>query len=121
MLNAPAFYPLQDSRTLILQNFRAFNYAAAGVRGVFSLKKRIDFRLEGFLFKPIEYLTEGPGQEPDASPSLNSIFFAGAATLVHNSPIGPIALSVNYYDDNENQLGILLHVGFLLFNKHPLE
>jgi NTE family protein len=121
MLNAPAFYPLQDSRTLILQNFRAFNYAAAGVRGVFSLKKRIDFRLEGYLFKPIEYLVEGPGQEPDASPDLKSVFFAGAATLVHQSPIGPIALSVNYYDDKENQLGILLHVGFLLFNKHPLE
>lgn len=121
MLNAPSFYPLQDSRTFVLQNFRAFNYAAAGVRGVFSLKKRIDFRLEGFLFKPIEYLTEGPNQEPNASPSLNSVFFAGAATLVHQSPIGPIALSVNYYDDNENQLGVLLHVGFLLFNKHPLE
>jgi len=121
MLNAPAFYPLQDSRTLVLQNFRAFNYAAGGVRGVFSLKKRIDFRLEGFLFKPIEYLTEGPDQDPDASPNLNSVFFAGAATLVHQSPIGPIALSVNYYDDNENQLGVLLHVGFLLFNKHPLE
>lgn len=121
LLNAPAFFPLQDSRTLVLQNFRAFNYAAGGVRSVFSLKKRIDFRLEGYLFKPLEYLTEGPGQEPTASPDLNSMFFAGAATLVHQSPIGPIALSVNYYDDNENQLGILLHVGFLLFNKHPLE
>ena len=121
MLNAPAFYPLQDSRTLVLQNFRAFNYAAAGVRGVFSLKKRIDFRVEGFLFKPIEYLTEGLNQEPYASPDLNTAFFAGAATLVHQSPIGPIALSVNYYDDNENQLGVLLHVGFLLFHKHPLE
>jgi NTE family protein len=122
MLNAPAFFPLQDSRTLVLQNFRAFNYAAAGLRGVFSLKKRIDFRLEGFLFKPIEYLTEGPGQEPATdSPDLNSVFFAGAATLVHQSPIGPIALSVNYYDDNENQLGVLLHVGFLLFQKHSLE
>jgi NTE family protein len=38
-----------------------------------------------------------------------------------HSPIGPISLSVNYYDDRENQLGILLHVGYLLFNKHPLE
>jgi NTE family protein len=121
MLNTPSFFPLQDSRTLILQNFRAFNYAAAGVRSIFSLKKRIDFRLEGYLFKPFEYLAEGPGQEPAASRDINSVFFAGAATLVHHSPIGPIALSVNYYDDNENQLGVLLHVGFLLFQKHSLE
>jgi NTE family protein len=30
-------------------------------------------------------------------------------------------LSANYYDDDENQFGVLLHVGFLLFNKHSFE
>jgi NTE family protein len=30
-------------------------------------------------------------------------------------------LSVNYYDDKENQVGVLMHVGFLLFQRHSLE
>jgi NTE family protein len=52
---------------------------------------------------------------------LKMLFFTGTAGLVMHSPIGPISLSFNYYDDEENQLGVLLHVGFLMFNKHSLE
>lgn len=121
IINAPAFFPMQDSRTLILQNFRSFNYVAGGVRNVFSLKKRVDFRLEGYLFKPIESIQEGFEQQATRDSDFRSVFFAGTAQLVHHSPIGPISLSLNYYDDDEDRFGALVHVGFLLFNKHPLE
>ena len=122
IINAPSFFPIQDSRTLLLQNFRSFNYVAGGLRNVFSLKRRIDLRIEGYLFKPFKHIVENPDSHLAMSETdFKSLFFAGSATLVHHSPIGPIALSVNYYDDNEDQLGILLHVGFLLFNKHSLE
>jgi NTE family protein len=121
LVNAPAFLPLQDSRSLILQNFRAFNFAAGGIRNVFTLRKRIDFRLEAYLFKPIEYLVEGASQEAKTVTNFNAIYIAATAGFVHHSPIGPISFSVNYYDDKENQLGVLLHVGFLLYNKHSIE
>jgi NTE family protein len=121
LINAPAFYPLQDSRTLLLQNFRAFNYVAGGIRNVFSLRNRIELRLEGYLFKPIDYLQQGSNQEAKTIADLKSLYFSGMVALVMHSPIGPISLSVNYYDDKENQLGVLLHVGFLLFNKHSIE
>ncbi|MBT1703044.1 patatin-like phospholipase family protein [Chryseosolibacter indicus] len=121
LINAPAFYPLQDSRTLLLENFRSFNFLAAGSRNVFRIKNRLDFRLEGYAFKPIEYLKETNNQETVAVKDLKSIYFSGTAGLVLHSPIGPISLSVNYYDDKENKLGVLLHAGFLLYNKHSLE
>ncbi|MBL0741947.1 patatin-like phospholipase family protein [Chryseolinea lacunae] len=121
IINAPAFMPMQDSRTLLLQNFRSFNYLAGGIRNVFTLRNKLDFRVEGYLFKPLDYLQENANQEAVNSEDLNTFFFAGTAGLVFHSPIGPLSLSVNYYDDRENQLGILLHVGFLLFNKHSLE
>ncbi len=121
LINAPAFTPIQDSRSLLLQNFRAFNYVAGGIRNVFTLRNRLDFRLEGYVFKPIEYLQEGTNQEPRNVQDLKTVYFAGTAGLVMHSPIGPVSLSVNYYDDKENQIGLLLHVGFLLFNKHSLD
>ena len=121
VINAPAFYPIQDSRTMLLENFRAFNYVSAGLRNVFRLKSKLDFRLEGYLFKPLERLTENEGQEPSVSRDIDALFFAGTAGLVLHSPIGPISLSANYYDDAENQFGVLLHVGFLLFNDHSIE
>jgi NTE family protein len=121
IINAPGFFPIQDSRALLLENFRSFNYVAGGLRSVFSIRNRLEFRLEGYLFKPIEYLAEGANQEAKTITDLKKVFVASTAGLVLHSPIGPISLSVNYYDDNNNQLGVLLHVGYLLFNKHSVE
>lgn len=121
IINTPGFFPLQDSRTLLLRKYRSFNYIGAGMRNVFSVHSKVDFRLEGYLFKPFDYIRQNENQDAFSSDSLNDIFFAGTANVVYHSPIGPVSLSLNYYDDDQNQLGILLHVGFLLFNKHSLE
>jgi NTE family protein len=121
IINAPAFNPLQDSRTLLLKNFRAFNYIAGGWRNVFSIRRNLDFRLEGYLFKPLQVIGEDGTQHANIDQQIQQIYFAGMANLVMHSTVGPISLSVNYYDDPNRQLSILLHVGFLLFNKTSLE
>lgn len=121
IINTPGFFPLQDSRTLLLKNFRSFNYIAGGVRNVIKLHNKVDFRLEGYLFKPFEYIQQNEDQDAVSNSNLNSVFFTGTAGVVYHSPIGPVSLSMNYYDDEQNQLGVLLHVGFLLFNKHSME
>jgi NTE family protein len=121
VINAAGFYPIQDSRTLMLENFRAFNYVAGGMRHIFQVRKSIDFRLEGYLFKPIQSLRQGPVQDVTFESRLSDLFFAGSASLVLHSTVGPVCLSVNYYDDKQNQLGVLLHVGYLLFRKPSLE
>lgn len=121
VINAPAFNPIQDSPTLLLENFRAFNYVAGGFRNVFTLRNRLDLRLEAYVFRPIEYLQQGLNQEAVVKEDLRTLYFASTAGLVMHSPLGPISLSLNYYDDEQNQLGVLLHVGFLLYNKHSLD
>lgn len=121
VVNAPAFNPIQDSQTLMLRNFRAFNYLGGGFRNVFSIRNRLDFRLEAYAFKPIEYLQQTSRQEAVAINDLRAFYFAGSAGMVLHSPMGPISLSVNYYDDKQHQFGVLLHVGYLLFNQHSLE
>lgn len=121
LINAPAFNPLQDSRTLLLQNFRAYNYVAGGWRNVFTLRKSLDLRLEGYLFKPFEALLQDEQQNVRLNDDIRNLYFIGTAGLVLHSSVGPISLSMNYYDDKENQLGVLLHVGFLLFHKTSID
>ena len=121
IINTPGFFPIQDSRTLILENFRSPNYLAIGSRNVIVIRPRLDLRLEGYVFKPLDYVQQGGNQEAIKNSELTTAFFAGTAGLVYHSPIGPVSLSANYYDDDENQYGVLFHVGFLLFNKHTLE
>lgn len=121
IINAPAFNPLQDSRTLLLQNFRAFNYIAGGIRNVFTIKKTLDFRLEAYAFKPLQAIAQDDQQHAKIEENIQQIYFAGMASFVMHSTVGPISLSLNYYDDPNRQLAVLLHVGFLLFNKNSLE
>ncbi|HLZ16913.1 MAG TPA: hypothetical protein VKQ08_07725, partial [Cyclobacteriaceae bacterium] len=121
IINTPAFNPLQDSRTLLLQNFRAFNYIAGGWRNVFSVSKNIDFRLEGYAFKPLQSIVQDNAQRAQIEEKIPQVYFAGMADVVMHSTVGPISLSLNYYDDPNRQFAVLLHVGFLLFNKTSLE
>lgn len=120
--SAPAFTPLQDSRTLLLENFRAHSYLAVGLRNVYSLRPNLDVRLEGYAFKGLEAIRETTDQQPKYSKTVtDDIYFAATAAAVLHSPIGPISLNFNYYDDEETQFGILMHVGFLLFNNKSME
>ncbi len=121
IINAPAFQPLQDSRTLVLQNFRAFNFGAVGMRNIFTLRNKLDFRLEGYLFKPFRHIQLNVNQKAFFDNDNSKLFFAGTAGFIYHSPLGPISLSTNYYDDDENRFGVLMHLGFLLFNKHSFE
>jgi NTE family protein len=122
IVNTPGFFPIQDSRTLILENFRSPNYLALGARNIFILRPRkLDLRLEGYIFKPLDYIQQGINQEAFRNGDLTTVFFAGTAGLVYHSLVGPISLSANYYDDEESKFGVLFHVGFLMFNKHTLE
>lgn len=121
LINAPAFNPITDSRSLLLERFRAFSYAAGGGRIVVSASPKLDWRLEGYLFKPFEGLQQTPNQQTAIDTELLKASFAATTAFVYHSPIGPISLMVNYYDDKENEFGLLLHVGYLLFNRSSSE
>ncbi len=121
LINAPAFLPLQDSRTLFAPNFRSFNFVGVGSKNVFHLRKKLDLRLEAYAFKPFEYFEENSMQETVVVTDFTEVHFAGTAAFVYHSPIGPLSASLNYYDDPKRKFGILVHIGFLLFQPHSLE
>ncbi|MCU0418501.1 MAG: patatin-like phospholipase family protein [Cyclobacteriaceae bacterium] len=121
IINATAFNPLQDSRTLLLENFRAYSYVAGGWRNVVSVRKSLDFRLEAYVFKPFQSLARVDGQRVRLNEDITEVYFAGTAGFVLHTSVGPVSLSANYYDDDQTRWGVLLHVGFLLFNKTSLE
>lgn len=121
LINAPAFNPLVDSRSLFLERFRALSYVGGGARIVVSLTPKLDWRTEAHIFKPFESLVQGPNQQAIIDTDLLAVSMAAGTSFVYHSPLGPISLMLNYYDDDENELGILFHVGYLLFNKPSAE
>jgi NTE family protein len=121
LLSAPAFYPLQDSKSLFLHNFRATSYAGGGLKNIFYLKKNFDFRLEGYLFLPYKEFVQNGATGVSYTDAFSKLHYAGTAGLVYHTPVGPISLSYNLYDDAIKRNGILLHLGYLIYNKRSIE
>lgn len=121
ILTAPAFFPLQDSRTLYLESFRSNTYGAVGLKNVFGLAKNLDVRLEGYVFQPFERIIQRDFQAPGFEKAFSNRYYAATAGLVFNTPVGPVSLSTNYHDDRKKRFGVLFHAGFLIFNKRALD
>lgn len=121
LLAAPAFYPLQDSRSMFLENFRATAYLVGGLKNVYSLKRHVDLRLEGYIFLPHREFEKLGFQGVGHKGAFREWHYSGTAGLVYHTPLGPISLSYNLYDDPIKRNGVLLHLGFLIYNKRSLE
>lgn len=121
VLSAPAFYPLQDSKSIIFERFRANSYAALGLKNIVSLRKNFDLRLETYLFQPIRGYRLVNLQDVSWEEYFSKAHFVATAGLVYQSPVGPISMSVNRYDDPQKPIGLMFHAGFLLYNKRSLD
>ncbi|TDQ06942.1 patatin-like phospholipase family protein [Pedobacter metabolipauper] len=121
LIAAPAFYPLQDSRSLFLENFRATSYLAGGIKNVYNIKRNLEIRLEGYVFLPYEKFEKMGFQGINRMKAFTKWQYAATTGLVYHTPVGPISLSYNIYDDPIKRNGVLLHLGYLIYNKRSIE
>ena len=121
ILVAPAFYPLNDSRMLVLDGFHAFNYGAGGLKAIYRIGDRFDVRAEGYVFKPVREIIQDDQQTPYLREFNKDVRLAGTLQGVYNSPVGPISLGLNYYSVPDMQLGVFFHIGYMIFNPRSME
>ena len=121
LLASQAFNPLQDSRSLFLENFRASSYLAGGIKNIFQLEKNLELRVEAYGFLPYKEFEKVGLQDVKRSKSFTNWRYAGTAGLVYHTPVGPVSFSYNLYDDPIKRNGILLHLGYLIYNKRSIE
>jgi NTE family protein len=121
ILNVPDFHPLPEMQTLMIPAYRATNFAGLGLKTVATLYKKIDLRLEAYVFQPYRAITENPlDQTAVSGPAFSDRSWIGSASLVYNSLVGPISLSVNYYDKMATHVTINFNIGYILFNRKAL-
>jgi NTE family protein len=121
VLSAPAFQPTPDSKTIFLQNYRAYQYLAGGLRFIVNIRKNIEFRTEVYVFQPIQALEKTNDLKTTYGKALALQHYIGTSGVVWHTPIGPMSLSVNYYDQEQNPFSILFHFGYIIFNRRALE
>jgi NTE family protein len=118
VLTAPSFYPMPHSKTLYLGGFHANKYAATGLKGIVKFSDALHLRAEAYAFIPGREIIEASNHTAEYSNmQFSSVKFMGTGALVFQSAIGPISLSVNYYDKSQTRFFAMLNVGYIIFNK----
>ncbi len=121
-LQAPGFDPTIESKTLFLENFHAHNFIGAGLKAIVSIRSNIDLRLEGFAYQPFQEILNNTGDSKAYyGDALSKRYYIASLAAVYNSPVGPFALNLNYYDRKSKSFTLLFHFGYILFNRSALD
>lgn len=121
LLYASAFQPVPESQTYFLPSFRAQSYAAAGLKIVLRVYKKIEYRLEGYIFQPYREILEN---QDDYTAYFGPLFgrrsYMASTALVYHSPIGPLSIVANYFDKFPETVTVNFNIGYLIFNKRAM-
>lgn len=110
MSPTPSFFP--EFRTFYLPVYRGTSFFTVGISPVFHLTKNVDLRADVYGYQPFQ-ATAVPSSD------IYRTYTLGSGTFVYHSPIGPVSLSANYYEQKEKPWSILFNLGFIISNPSP--
>lgn len=121
ILEAPVYQPLPEMKTRFMPDFRAHQYISAGIQTIVHFKKNIDFRIEGYVFQPTFNIRSDENNLAYYSKPLSRRYYVASGSAVYHSPIGPIAVWLNYYPEQEQPISFAFNVGYVLFNRFAIK
>lgn len=118
LLSASGYYPTPHSKTLFSENFHANNFLAGGIKLLYHFTPSLHLRLEGHGFVPLKETLVGENYLPYRSENIfNNYYLQGMAAMVYHTGLGPVSLSLNYYEKSNTNLFVTLSFGYTLFNE----
>ena len=120
-LAAESFTPIPETRTLFMPAYRANQFLAGGVRNVYTLMKNFDLRVEGYIFQPYKEINQANDFSAFYGEKFKNRYFMGSSSLVFHSPVGPISISVNYYQNYDQPFSFLFNFGYIIYNSKGVE
>ncbi len=121
VLNLTQFQPLPENSTLFQPRYRALSYLGGGLKTIYTFNEKLDFRLEGYVFQPYEAIVSDIDGKANLLEEGVDRSFIATFTSVYRTRLGPLAASVNYFDDEKNEFSFLVHFGFIIFNRKAYE
>ena len=116
-----AFQPLPEMQTSMQPAFMANNFLGAGLKAVVKIYKKIELRLEGYIFQPYKAIMKDPiNQGVVNGPAFSDHSYLASTSIIYNTFLGPLKLGVNYYDKMPDAFSVNLNFGYILFNKRAL-
>jgi len=121
LLALTSFSPTPDAETYFLPVFRSPKYVGAGVNLIFTLKKKVDLRIDSYLYQPFITLNNNNSLgEFENSKIFKEQLLIVSSSLIYNSFFGPIRATVNYFPHQLNPISFQVSYGFIIFNERAI-
>lgn len=120
LLNSPSYSPFPHGRTLFIENYHAHNFAGVGLIPVYGIRDNLHLRIEAYLFQPYRKIVYDEKNLPIYREKLADRHFLGNASIVYQTPVGPVSLGLNYYDKSGQKFYVVFNFGYIMFNQKAL-
>lgn len=121
VLSASAFQPITESVTLFQEKLRAKKYIAGGAKSIINVYKNTQVRVEGYVFQPFQEILQNELKKGELGKEWATREYIFSTSLVYQTPLGPLAFNVNYFERQQDQWSFLFHFGYFIFNKKNLQ
>lgn len=120
VLSMTEFSLVPDAKTYFLPEYRSPQFLGGGINSIFTIKKKIDLRIDAFLYQPLIEVSENPDGSLILSQPQNGETFMGSASAIYHSFIGPVRLTFNYFPGQLNPFAVQFSIGYVLFNERAI-
>ncbi|HPQ13030.1 MAG TPA: patatin-like phospholipase family protein [Paludibacteraceae bacterium] len=121
MIQSPAFRPTLHSTTIFNEGYNANQYAAFGLKPIYSFNNQLHFRTEAYCFVPYKTIYRLPDESAAYSKPFSDVEFISEAAMVLSFKKATLSAFVNYYSAGSNHWNVGFNIGVLLFNKKFLQ
>ncbi len=122
IIRSPVFQPTAESRTYFLENFRAPQYVAGGLRAIIAVaRNKFDLRLEGYVFQPYKAIKRSNTDEAEAGLAISDRSYLASGSLIWQSPLGPLWFNTSYIDGLTKPWVFSLNFGYVIFEQKAQE
>lgn len=121
LLAMSSFSPIPDVETFFLPEYRSPQHIGTGLNIIFSVKKKVDFRLDAFYYQPFVNLTkkDDTGEFGYSKPFKGKEFLT-STSIIYHSYFGPLRATLNYFPDQLTPLSFQVSFGYVLFNERAI-
>ncbi|MFT6244640.1 MAG: NTE family protein [Salibacteraceae bacterium] len=120
ILSMTEFSLVPDAKTYFLREYRSPQFVGGGLNTIFTIKKKIDLRVDAFLYQPFIQVIQNTDGTLELSQPFKGETFMASASAIYHSFIGPIRFTFNYFPKQNNPYELQFSIGHVIFNERAI-
>ena len=120
LLSIPYFDVLPDMNTFFLPEYRSSQFFGSGLNVVFSLKEKIDLRLDSYWYQPILKLSKSQNGVFQSAKLFKDSKFLLSSSLIYHTLVGPIRMTLNFFPEQKDPFTFQISYGYVIFNDRAI-